>query len=134
MLTPIIAAVASLIAGIFVGKLAFAKNTQRIEEEATSKAADIVKNAELQAENIKKDRILEAKEKFLKLRSEFEDDSNKKKQILVQNEQKLKERERNIQISMEQTKKLESDLNSQKQSLTSKKKKKKKKKKYSALI
>eukprot|EP01137_Pigoraptor_chileana_P025583 Opistho-2@95260 len=120
MLTPIIAAVASPIAGIFVGKLAFAKNTQRIEEEATSKAADIVKNAELQAENIKKDRILEAKEKFLKLRSEFEDDSNKKKQILVQNEQKLKERERNIQISMEQTKKLESDLNSQKQSLTSK--------------
>ena len=127
MLTPIIAAVVSLIAGLFVGKAVFAKNTQKLEDEATAKAADIVKTAELQAENIKKDRILEAKEKFLKLRSEFEDDSNRKKQILIQNEQKLKERERQIQQSMdqakqtmEQTKRLEADLASQKQSLTSK--------------
>ena len=98
MLYPIIAAVVSLIVGLFVGKAIFAKETKKIEEEATAKAADIIKTAELQAENIKKDRVLEAKEKFLKLRSEFEDDSNRKKQILVQNEQKLKERERTIQL------------------------------------
>ncbi|MCU0470997.1 MAG: Rnase Y domain-containing protein, partial [Arcicella sp.] len=134
MLTPIIAAVVSLIAGLFVGKAVFAKNTQKLEEEAAAKAADIVKTAELQAENIKKDRILEAKEKFLKLRSEFEDESNRKKQILIQNEQKLKERERQIQQSMdqakqtmEQTKRLEADLASQKQSLTSKEENLKKK-------
>ena len=134
MLYPIIAAVVSLIVGLFVGKAIFAKETKKIEEEATAKAADIVKTAELQAENIKKDRVLEAKEKFLKLRSEFEDDSNRKKQILVQNEQKLKERERTIQLSMddakksmdqaklsvEQAKKIEADVMSQRQSLTSK--------------
>ena len=134
MLYPIIAAVVSLIVGLFVGKAIFAKETKKIEEEATAKAADIVKTAELQAENIKKDRVLEAKEKFLKLRSEFEDDSNRKKQILVQNEQKLKERERQIQqsmdeakksmdqakLSVEQAKKIEADVMSQRQSLTSK--------------
>jgi ribonuclease Y len=120
MLTPIIAAVVSLVAGIFLGKVIFAKNTQKIEDEAIAKASDIVKNAESQAENIKKDRILEAKEKFLKLRAEFEDDSNKKKQILIQNEQKLKEKERSIQQSMEQTKRLESELSSQRQSLNAK--------------
>lgn len=134
MLYPIIAAVVSLIVGLFVGKAIFAKETKKIEEEATAKAADIVKTAELQAENIKKDRVLEAKEKFLKLRSEFEDDSNRKKQILVQNELKLKERERTIQLSMEdakksteqaklsveQAKKMEADVMSQRQSLTSK--------------
>ena len=134
MLYPIIAAVVSLIVGLFVGKAIFAKETKKIEEEATAKAADIVKTAEILAENIKKDRVLEAKEKFLKLRSEFEDDSNRKKQILVQNEQKLKERERQIQqmmddakksteqakLSVEQAKKMESDVMSQRQSLTSK--------------
>ncbi len=120
MLTTVIAAVASIVAGIFLGKILFAKNTQKLEDEAIAKAADIVKNAEVQAENIKKDRILEAKEKFLKLRSEFEEDSNKKKQILIQNEQKLKERERTIQQSQEQSKRLESELNAQRQSLTAK--------------
>ena len=54
MLYPIIAAVVSLIVGLFVGKAIFAKETKKIEEEATAKAADIVKTAELQAENIKK--------------------------------------------------------------------------------
>jgi ribonuclease Y len=82
MLTPIIAAVVSLVAGIFLGKVIFAKNTQKIEDEAIAKASDIVKNAESQAENIKKDRILEAKEKFLKLRAEFEEDSNKRSKFL----------------------------------------------------
>ena len=121
MLTTIIAAVVvSIAAGIFLGKILFAKNTQKLEDEAIAKAADIVKNAEVQAENIKKDRILEAKEKFLKLRSEFEEDSNKKKQILIQNEQKLKERERTIQQSQEQSKRLEADLNAQRQSITAK--------------
>ena len=134
MLYPIIAAVVSLIVGLFVGKAIFAKETKKIEEEAAAKAADIIKTAELQAENIKKDRVLEAKEKFLKLRSEFEDESNRKKQILVQNEQKLKERERQIQqsmdqakqsadqakLSVEQAKKMETDLVSQRQSLNSK--------------
>ena len=65
--------------------------TKKTEEDAQQRAAEILKNAEITAENIKKDRILEAKEKFLKLRSEFEEDSTKKKQILVQNEQTLKE-------------------------------------------
>ena len=127
MLTPIIAAIVSLIAGLFVGKIMFAKNSEKLEEIATAKAADIVKTAELQADALKQSRILEAKEKFLKLRSEFEEDSTKKKQILVQNEQTLKDRERQIQASMEQakqtmeqTKRMEADLNSQRQSLTSK--------------
>ncbi|MFD1816779.1 ribonucrease Y [Pseudarcicella hirudinis] len=111
---------ATLIGGIFAGKMIFSKNFQKVEAEANARSNDIIKNAEISAENIKKDRILEAKEKFLKLRAEFEDESNKKKQILVQNEQKLKERERTLQLTAEQSKRQEAELNSQKQSLTAK--------------
>ena len=116
----ILTALLGALGGIFGGKLLFSKNFQKQEEDAASKANDIIKNAEVTAENIKKDRILEAKEKFLKLRAEFEEESSKKKQILIQNEQTLKERERNIQQSLEQSKKLESEIHSQRQSLTSK--------------
>ncbi len=123
----ILSAIVSMGAGVFAGKMLFAKNYAKLEEDANAKATDILKNAEIQAENLKKNRILEAKEQFLKLRSEFEDDSNKKKQILVQNEQKLKERERLVQLSMEQSKRLEGELNSQKQSITSKEENLKKK-------
>ena len=120
ILTLLLTGIVSVVAGIFAGKMIFAKSFQKLEEDAQSKANDILKNAEDSAENIKKDRILEAKEKFLKLRAEFEDDSNRKKQVIIQNEQKIKERERIIQTSLEQTKRQEADLASQRQSLTSK--------------
>ncbi len=113
-------AIASLAGGVYWGKSSNAAANSKIEEEAQNKANDILKNAELTAENIKKDRILEAKEKFLKLRSEFEEESTRKKQILIQNEQLLKEKERNIQASLEQSKKIETELVSQKQSIASK--------------
>lgn len=81
-----------------------------MEDDAQQRAAEIVKNAEISAENIKKDRILEAKEKYLKLKSEFEEDSNKKKQIILQNEQKIKQREQQLNQMTEQNKRRENEL------------------------
>ena len=81
-----------------------------MEDDAQQRAAEIIKNAEISAENIKKDRILEAKEKYLKLKSEFEDDSNKKKQIILQNEQKIKQREQQLNQMTEQNKRRENEL------------------------
>ena len=46
---------------------------KNIEDDAKRKAEDILKNAEISAENLKKDRMLEAKENFLRLRAEFEE-------------------------------------------------------------
>jgi ribonuclease Y len=79
--------------GLFIGRSMLKKVYKKQEEEAEEKAKLIVKEAELTAENLKKDRILEAKEKYLKLKAEFEDDVNKKKQIIITNENKLKQRE-----------------------------------------
>ncbi len=105
--------------GLFLGKSLFNKNYENLEKEAVAKADSIVTNAELTAENIKKDRILEAKEKFLKLKQDFEDESNNKKQIIIQNEQKIRQREQQLNILLEQTKRKESEIDSHKQSLTS---------------
>lgn len=121
----LITSIFALGAGILIGRILLRKVFKKKEEEAREKAKLIIKDAELTAENIKKDRILEAKEKFLKLKAEFEEESNKKKQILITNENKLKQREQslvqkeqNITKMLEQTKRKESELDSLKENLT----------------
>jgi ribonuclease Y len=115
----------ALAIGIVIGRILLRKVFRKKEEEAQERAKLIIKDAELTAENIKKDRILEAKEKFLKLKAEFEDDANKKKQILITNENKLKQREQsllqkeqNIAKLLEQNKRKEAELESMKENLT----------------
>ena len=114
----LIAIVSSLAVGFFIAKTLFQKSSAKLEQEAQARAADLLRNAEISAENIKKDRILEAKEKFLRLKEEFEEDSNKKRGILQSNEQKLKQREQTISQLMEQNKRRENELETQKNALT----------------
>mgnify|MGYP001343466561 FL=1 len=65
--------------GFFIGKSMMKKTLADHEEEGNKKAQEIIRIAQSNAENIKKDKMLEAKEHFLKLKSEFEDDANQKK-------------------------------------------------------
>ncbi len=104
--------------GIFAGKLIFRKSFQKKEHEASQKAKDIIRNAEITAENIKKDRILEAKEKFLKLKSEFEEETNNKRGILQSNEAKLRQKEQQLSQAMEQNKRKENEIEALKGNLS----------------
>jgi ribonucrease Y len=75
------------------------------------KASSIIKNAEIEGESIKKDKIFQAKEKFLQLKSEHEQYINEKNTQIQQLENKLKQRELQInqQTSEVQRKQKESD-------------------------
>ena len=110
----------SLAGGVFAGKVFFSKANKNFEDEAKRKADDILKNAEVSAENLKKDRMLEAKENFLRLRGEFEEETQAKKGILQENEQILREKERDLAQQQEQQKLADQDLQAQKQSIQSK--------------
>lgn len=110
--------VLGLLIGGFIGYLFFRKGLKKEQREAQDKAALIIKEAELTAENIKKDKILEAKEKFLKLKSEFEEDANKKKNLIIANESKIKQREQNLSKQLEVVKRKEEELDSMKENLT----------------
>ncbi|GAB3908360.1 ribonuclease Y [Larkinella knui] len=104
----------SIAVGIYIGRKLLGRLFAQREKEAEIRSAEIIKNAELTAENIKKDRILEAREKYLKLKAEFEDDTNRKKNILITNENKLKQREQQLQQQAEQSKRKEAELEQQK--------------------
>jgi ribonuclease Y len=113
----ILDALLGLIAGAFVGRFLFQKALKKKELEAEARAAEIVKTAEATAETIKKDRILEAKEKYLRLKTEFEEESGKKKRILQENEQKLKDRERQLNQEQERIKRRDDEVEKLKTSL-----------------
>lgn len=96
--------------GVFVGRKMLSKSFNTKEQEAEEKAALILKNAEIQAESIKKDRMLEAKEKYLKLKVEFDESTIQKKNQLQQNENALKQREQQLNQLRDQNKRRETEL------------------------
>ncbi len=94
----------ALVAGIIIGKILFAKANKAEEKKAQESAALIIKKAEIDAEEVKKEKILEAKERFIKLKSEFDEESNRKRNQILSNENKLKQRDQNLSKQIEQNK------------------------------
>ncbi|WP_200974153.1 ribonuclease Y [Echinicola sp. 20G] len=114
----IIAGVVGLALGALMVGFFMKKDNLKIEQEAQEKAKSLLREAELTAESVKKDKILEAKEKYLKLKADFEEEVNKKKNILITNEGKLKQREQILSKEMEQIKRKEAELDSKKENLS----------------
>lgn len=101
--------VATIILSFVIGSIMYKRKLKSNIEDAEDKSKLIIKEAEIAAENLKKDRILEAKEKILKMRSEFEDEANKKKNVIIANEQKIKQREQTINKELENLKRKEAE-------------------------
>ena len=92
----IIIGAAALILGITLGKLVFAKNTQKQVAEADQQAQKIIADGNLQAENLKKEKLLEAKEKFVQLKADHERDVLQRNQKLVESEGRIKQKEQSL--------------------------------------
>ncbi len=95
ILSIIIGAIA-LTAGLFLGKFAFAKNTSKQIEDAENQAKKIITDGQLQAENLKKEKLLEAKEKFVQLKSDYDRDSLQRTQKANEAENRIKQKEQSI--------------------------------------
>jgi len=114
----LVGAVGGLIAGVIIGRVIlkkiFASEGQKVKE----KADILLKEAELQAETIKKDKIIEAKENLLNIKTEFEEEVSRKKNQIITNENRLKQKEQHISRQIEQNKRKEAELDSSKENLT----------------
>lgn len=107
----------ALVLGIIIGRAYTKRSYIKKEGEIEEKAKLLIKEAEITAENIKKDKILEAKEKFLKLKSEFEEEAARKKNQIISNENKLKQRESHLSKEFENLKRKESEVDELKEKL-----------------
>lgn len=92
----IIIGVLSLLVGIILGKIIFAKNTRKQVEEAEIQSKKIISDAASVAENLKKEKLLEAKEKSVQLKSEHEKEVFERNRKLSDAENRIKQKEISI--------------------------------------
>src|SRR5580658_10007097 len=92
----IIIGVLALASGIAAGKAIFAKNTKKQVDEADIQAQKIIAEAELKAETIKKEKNLEAKERFVQLKSEHDREILEKSRKINETENRVKQKEISI--------------------------------------
>jgi len=93
---PIIIGIICLAAGIGLGKVIFAKNTRKQIEEAEEQARKIIKDAQLNAETLKKEKLLEAKEKFVQLKAEHDKEVLQRNQKISEAENRIKQKEQSL--------------------------------------
>ena len=82
----VLAALVGTGAGAAIAGALIKNKNAKLEEETKERVKSMLREAEINAESIKKDRILEAKEKYLKLKSELDEEMNNKKNIIITNE------------------------------------------------
>lgn len=96
---------------IIVGLLGGGVASYFVQQTALkSKNEKLVKDAEVEAENIKKERILQAKEKFLKLKEEHEALIKDRERKLQSNEDRTKAKEKTLTDKLEQIGRKEKEL------------------------
>ena len=117
-ITIALCAVVSLLVGLVSGNIYYKRKISKNEQSAREKSRLIIREAEIQAETMKKDKVIEAREKLLKMKQEFEEEANRKKNLIISNEQKIKQREAQLSKELEQIKRKESELEEDKKDLT----------------
>ena len=83
-----------------------------------NKRTQIIREAEQEAENIKKEKMLQAKEKFLEMKSQHDREVGEKNNKVKQAEDRTKNREREISQQQEQLKRKEKEADAQKENAT----------------
>lgn len=98
----IIIAVIGLIVGVLAGKFIFSKNTRKQIDEANLQSQKILSDAQLSAETLKKEKLLEAKERFVQLKSEHEKEVLERNRRLADSEIRIKQKEQGTTQRLEQ--------------------------------
>lgn len=93
--------VVALIIGVVIGRYLLQQVFKKQEIVSRQKAKQILKEAESTAEHLKKQRMLEAKEKFLQLKAEHEKEINQRNGTINQRENSLKQKEHSLNQKLE---------------------------------
>ncbi|TWI83724.1 ribonuclease Y [Lacibacter cauensis] len=92
----VIIGIVALLIGVVAGKFIFAKNTQKQVEEAEAQAQSIIKEAGIRAETIRKEKELEAKEKFVQLKADHDRDVMERNRKISESENRARQKEQSI--------------------------------------
>ena len=99
-----------IIIGFIVAKLLERNNASKLIKSAKKSAAAIVKDANHEGETIKKDKILQAKEKFIELKSEHEKVILARDKKMAEAEKRTRDKESKVSGELSKNKKLNDGL------------------------
>ena len=108
--TIIIVALVGLVVGFVIAKLLEKGKASRTIGNAKKEALSIIKNAKTEGENIKKDKIFQAKEKFLELKAEHEKVIINKDKKISEAEKRTRDKESHISGELAKNKNLNNQL------------------------
>lgn len=114
MIITIIFIAVALIGGVVAG---FIMANSRLNKSSVLEKENLIKQAELKAETLKQEKMLQAKEKFLQLKAEHDKMVNERNQQLSLLENKAKQRDTELAKKVEDFSKKDKDLESQKTNL-----------------
>ncbi|MEO6069196.1 MAG: ribonuclease Y [Chitinophagaceae bacterium] len=98
----LIIAIAAILLGIFAGKFIFAKDTNQRVKDAEDQAQKIIAEAQVSSENLRKEKLLEAKERFVQLKSDHDKEVMERNRKIGQDENRVKQKELTINQKTEQ--------------------------------
>lgn len=90
------AVILGLIIGFIITKTLEKNNASKMVKDAKKEAVGILKEANLEGENLKKDKILQAKEKFIELKAEHEKVIFSRDKKMVEAEKRIRDKESQI--------------------------------------
>ena len=111
MITLAITSIISLIIGYISASTVLRKSIER-------KSENILKDAEKASEQLKKDKILQAKEKFIELKSEHEKFINSRNQKILDLESRAKEKDSKLNQRLEESKRKTKELDKKRENLS----------------
>ena len=99
-----------LILGYIIAKVLERNNASKLIKGAKKSAAAIIKEANIEGESIKKDKILQAKEKFIELKSEHEKVILSRDKKMAEAEKRTRDKESQVSSELAKNKKLNGSL------------------------
>ena len=104
-ITNIIITLTGFLSGFLISKIFEKSSASSALSKAKNEAERIIKSSEIEGENLKKDKIFQAKERFLELKSEHEKHILNREKDLTDMQKKIKDKESQISNELELNKK-----------------------------
>ncbi len=104
------AAILGLVIGFIIAKMLEKNKASKLIRDAKKDASSIIKEAKSEGENIKKDKILQAKEKFIELKAEHEKVILSRDKKMAEAEKRTRDKESQVSNELSKGKKLNQSL------------------------
>ncbi|MBA6155313.1 ribonuclease Y [Tenacibaculum sp. S7007] len=105
ILFPVLAGIIGIAIGFFIAKMLEKSNANKLIQETKKEARNIVKEAKVEADAIKKDKILQAKEKFIELKAEHEKVILSREKKMSDVEKRIRDKESQVSSELDRNKK-----------------------------